>query len=223
MTAETKTAILDSATRLFAQRGYDGASLRDILQDAKVNSAAAHYHFGSKEAVYRAAIERWLLPLGEERRRSFDALRFEKLSTEERLDGLIRAYVSPHLRLCSRPEAHNYMRLIARFGHEPTEIIRPIYVDDIEPVRKLYIKALSETVPAFDLDTTRRLFGVAVDLMSTMVIDPSYESMSGRSAMPNDPERLVHYVAVLVTGGILALAEEAGNEERVRRVDKRSH
>ena len=223
MTAETKTAILDAATHLFAERGYEGASLRDILQDANVNSAAAHYHFGSKEAVYRAAIERWLLPLCEERQRSFDSLRFENIGPKERLERLIRAYIGPHLQLCNRPEARDYMRLISRFGQEPAEIIRPIYVEDIEPVRKLYVKALREIVPAFDVDTARRLFGMAVELMGSAAFDPSYESMAGRSAMPNDPELLIHSVVVLATGGILALAEETENRERVRGENKSLH
>ena len=50
----TKTKILDTAERLFAQKGFDAVSLRNIVEAAKVNLAAVHYHFGSKQALLHA-------------------------------------------------------------------------------------------------------------------------------------------------------------------------
>ena len=48
-----------AAERLFAERGLDGVSLRQINQAAGCrNVAAIHYHFGSKEALITALIER---------------------------------------------------------------------------------------------------------------------------------------------------------------------
>ncbi len=43
--------ILDTAERLFAMRGFDGASVRDIAQEADVNIAMISYYFGSKERL----------------------------------------------------------------------------------------------------------------------------------------------------------------------------
>ena len=50
----TKEALLQSATQVFAELGYHGASLRDLAQHAKVNQALISYHFGSKEGLYLA-------------------------------------------------------------------------------------------------------------------------------------------------------------------------
>ena len=55
---DTKQRILDSAERLFADNGFEGTSLRTIIGDAKVNLAAIHYHYHSKEALVDAVILR---------------------------------------------------------------------------------------------------------------------------------------------------------------------
>ena len=42
----TKTKILDAAEILFADKGFNGTSLREITSQAEVNLAAVNYHFG---------------------------------------------------------------------------------------------------------------------------------------------------------------------------------
>src|SRR6266436_9898623 len=64
---DTKQRILDSAERLFAEYGFAGVSLRAIIADAKVNLAAIHYHYRSKEALFDAVILRRLEPINDER------------------------------------------------------------------------------------------------------------------------------------------------------------
>jgi len=54
---ETRGRILDTALALFAAEGYDSASTRAIAEQAEVNLPAIQYYFGSKEGLYRAAIE----------------------------------------------------------------------------------------------------------------------------------------------------------------------
>ncbi|XOV85102.1 MAG: TetR/AcrR family transcriptional regulator [bacterium] len=202
----TNDAILDAACRHFAQSGFGGASLRAILRDAGVNAAAAHYHFGSKEAVYRAAVERTLAPLMQTRADQFANLSLNQRDPAKNLDALIRAYVTPHLQLCADPAQHNYMTMMARFGAEPEAIIAGIYADIVEPTRKLYLNALTEIVPQVDLDTARRLFGWVTLIMSSSPFEPGYQSMSGHSAMPIDPEPLIDHVVAMSRGGILAVA-----------------
>ncbi len=53
----THDRILAAARELFTSRGYDSVSVRDIVAKARVNLGAVTYHFGSKEALYHAAIE----------------------------------------------------------------------------------------------------------------------------------------------------------------------
>jgi len=54
---DTRQRILDSALRLFAERGYAGTSIRDIAEELEVTKAAVHYHFPSKEQIVQALLE----------------------------------------------------------------------------------------------------------------------------------------------------------------------
>ena len=52
----TRMRIIKAAARIFAEHGYEGASIRNIVANADVNQAAINYHFGSKEGLYRAVL-----------------------------------------------------------------------------------------------------------------------------------------------------------------------
>lgn len=55
---DKKDYILDVAERVFAEKGFDGASTRLISGEAGVNMAMLNYYFGSKEGLFLAIIER---------------------------------------------------------------------------------------------------------------------------------------------------------------------
>ena len=48
--------LVEIACRLFAARGYEGTSLRDIAQEAQITKAALYYHFPNKEALYQQIV-----------------------------------------------------------------------------------------------------------------------------------------------------------------------
>ncbi|MCY1163770.1 TetR/AcrR family transcriptional regulator [Polaromonas sp.] len=48
--------IIGIACRLFAKRGYEGTSLRDIAEEAQITKAALYYHFPNKEALYHRIV-----------------------------------------------------------------------------------------------------------------------------------------------------------------------
>ncbi len=54
---DTRRRILDTAIEVFAAVGYEAASTRALAERAGVNLPAIPYYFGSKEGLYRAAIE----------------------------------------------------------------------------------------------------------------------------------------------------------------------
>jgi TetR/AcrR family transcriptional regulator len=54
----SRAAILDAAERLFAERGFDAASLGDIAVAAGLSRGTPSYFFGSKERLYEAVLER---------------------------------------------------------------------------------------------------------------------------------------------------------------------
>jgi len=62
-TAETKQnenskyKIMEVATKLFAEKGFDGVSTRDICKQANINISMISYYFGGKQELYQAIIE----------------------------------------------------------------------------------------------------------------------------------------------------------------------
>ena len=54
----SRESILDAAEELFARQGVRGASIRSINKAAGLSPAAVHYHFGSRDAVLDAVIQR---------------------------------------------------------------------------------------------------------------------------------------------------------------------
>ena len=53
---ETRRQILDAAARAFSESGFVGATTRTVAARAGVNVATLHYHYGSKEGLYRAVL-----------------------------------------------------------------------------------------------------------------------------------------------------------------------
>src|SRR6476659_3966469 len=57
--------ILDEATRLFAERGYEGTSMADLAERVGLRKASLFHHFASKEVLYAAVLERLVQAVGE--------------------------------------------------------------------------------------------------------------------------------------------------------------
>ena len=58
--ARTTGAILDSAERHFLERGFQAAKVDEIAEEADVAVGSVYNHFGSKEGLYSAALDRAL-------------------------------------------------------------------------------------------------------------------------------------------------------------------
>jgi AcrR family transcriptional regulator len=54
---DTRAEIVDAARAAFAERGYDGASLRGIARDAGVDPSLVHHYFDGKAALFVAALD----------------------------------------------------------------------------------------------------------------------------------------------------------------------
>lgn len=116
-TTGTKQKILEAAERLFAMRGIDETSVRQILLEAgQRNASAAAYHFGTRDALLRAVLDM--------RREAINRRRLELMSaiSRERRQGdaraLAGALVHPLAELIGRRGAEHYIRVTAQaIGH----------------------------------------------------------------------------------------------------------
>ena len=53
----TRRAILDAATSVFAEKGFSGANVDDIIARVQTTKPSLYYHFGSKEGLFAAVLE----------------------------------------------------------------------------------------------------------------------------------------------------------------------
>lgn len=66
--------ILVAAELAFAQSGFDGAGMKAISTAAEVSQALVHYHFGTKDRLYEAVIQRRSQKINDERHALLDQI-----------------------------------------------------------------------------------------------------------------------------------------------------
>lgn len=146
--ASTRDHLLNVAERHFATLGYAGTSLRGIIKDADVNVAAVAYHFGDKEDLFVAVVERFAKPVVEEQLKRLDAAIAKK---NVKLVDVIRAFYEPPLQIVkSRGTTGEILaQFLGRAQMEP----EPVYslVDKNYSVcRQKFIDALRRLTPALE-------------------------------------------------------------------------
>src|SRR5690348_4122906 len=97
---DKKTHIIESAIELFAEKGFEGTSIRDLATKADVNVAMINYYFGSKEKLFECMVKQkaaYTKDILEE------IVNNDHLSEIEKIDRIIDSYVS---RLFSNRKFH---------------------------------------------------------------------------------------------------------------------
>ncbi len=87
----TRASILQAALEMFAEKGFEGASIRDIAAKVGVNHALIKYHFEDKESLWKAAVEFLFDRLNEEMTVAPESE--EGLSELDRVKNFVRRYV----------------------------------------------------------------------------------------------------------------------------------
>lgn len=87
----TRQKLLDAATQLFAYRGYEGVTVRDIEKAAGVHRGLMAYHFDDKDSLWRAVADHCFGQMRGKINQRFAILK--ELSQEEQLATIVRFYV----------------------------------------------------------------------------------------------------------------------------------
>jgi TetR/AcrR family transcriptional regulator len=90
---DTRRRILDAAERAFALRGFAGARLRDIAQEAGVHHALVHHYYDDKLGLFEQVLERGLSRIS--------TAGMQTLSEPQGVEGSIRAFVSVLFDFCA--------------------------------------------------------------------------------------------------------------------------
>ena len=126
---DTRTRLLDTAGDVFAESGYQAATVREICTRAGVNVALVNYHFGDKLELYTEVLRRSLVAGNST---ILERVRDEQATPEELLRGLIGAMVG---RICGMGNQTPHVRLMVHELAQPTpamprvidEAMRPVY------------------------------------------------------------------------------------------------
>lgn len=204
---DTKRDILDAAEQLFAARGPHAASLRQIIGRARVNLAAVHYHFGSKESLLRAVMARRLVPLNAERL----ALLEEQERTHGRriipLEKVLAALVGPALRLSRNPKKGGgvFMQLLGRCFMEPDPKIQAMLDRQLQEVASRFIPALQRALPKLKTeDFFWRVHFLVGAMAHTMADAERLRTFSGGLCDPDDTEAMIEQLVNFLSAGFKA-------------------
>jgi TetR/AcrR family transcriptional regulator len=115
----TKARLLDAGEREFAARGFAGARLREIAVAAGVQPALIHHYFADKQGLYRAVLDRAMLPTSTES--------WNLLESRSNLEGLVEGFIDmlvgfyaahQHLLSILRHEALSGSQVLADLSRE---------------------------------------------------------------------------------------------------------
>jgi len=140
----TKERILSAAEVLFARRGFDGASLRQLTAAAGVNLAAVNYHFGSKDKLIEQVFRRRLDALNARR---LDALSKVIGTDNTTLEDVLDAYIRPALELSHDDNGALFMRVLARAFAEHDDTLRHFLSENYGHVMRQFTAEFARLLP----------------------------------------------------------------------------
>jgi AcrR family transcriptional regulator len=174
--------ILRVAENLFAEKGFEGASVRDIAENAGVNVAMISYYFGSKERLMEAIFEE---------RMNFIRLRIEALVKDDSLDpmGKVSKIISEHIdRAIYRMQFYKLMLCEQVINKNPTiiNLITEIKKRNLEVISKLITDGQEKGVFRKDIDILL-LFNTMYGTVSQMLVGSDiYKAFNGLANLSNE-------------------------------------
>jgi TetR/AcrR family transcriptional regulator len=184
-----KDEILEVATRLFAERGYEGASMNDVAELVGMRKASLFYHFATKDALYEAVVDRVIMSMHE----PLQAIYASGGTFAERLDAVTRTLVDT---LGARPYV---ARLLLRETMDWGPVMRSTLADRMLLVFEASTQWLlaGQAEGAFEVADPRHMMLTAVGMhFLPFAIGQLVERFTGKS--PFEPEFIAHHREELV-------------------------
>ncbi|MBW2107127.1 MAG: CerR family C-terminal domain-containing protein [Deltaproteobacteria bacterium] len=207
-TDTTETArerILDTAESLFAQRGFDGVTVRQITSAARCNLAAVNYHFGNKKSLYLEVFRSRWVPRAKRLQAHFRANLADQASMRPDAAAVARSLAHTFLAgPMTDEERQRHHQLMSREMGRPTEAFQMVAEDVIRP----FFKELAELLrPA--LPKTVDQEGLSLNLLSILALvlyfnfaREAVTRITGRKYDKAFKDRLVDHIVTFVRNGL---------------------
>jgi AcrR family transcriptional regulator len=179
---QRKAELLEAAELLFADRGYHGATMRDITSAASVPLGLATYHFRSKQKLYEAVLRRrepeLIAALGDSLATLLDR------SCTPSVEELVEAYVSPHVRLVQADKGwRNYIRILHQLaGRDDRRDLGALLFGPFQEMRERFLTVFVRSLPSVDPERLR----VALIFVRMVQVSFMAEGLSGSASSDSD-------------------------------------
>jgi AcrR family transcriptional regulator len=138
----TRDRIMKAAERLFAERGYDGTSIRAIVTKARVNQAAINYHFVGKDGLYSEVLRGAFRALTEHQLAHAEDTK--AMSREQALGEFVRGQLRP---LIAADELSRHIRIFNWETVRPTAVFRKLVREEATPFIGLAVDLVRRFLP----------------------------------------------------------------------------
>jgi AcrR family transcriptional regulator len=139
----TRDKILTAAVRLFAERGYDGASIRAIVAKARVNQAAITYHFDGKDGLYREVLRIAFAAMTQDE--TINAETMAAMPREEALRRFVRRQLRP---LVTHDDISRYLQIFNWESVRPSAVFKAFLAEEAAPLMALASDLVRRFLPA---------------------------------------------------------------------------
>ena len=205
---ETKERILNAAEQLLSERGYHGTTLREITRLSGMQVSLSYYHFGSKEDVLSAVVDRRANEHLAHFRRSLDSARQSSQGNPISVDALIDAFVRPALERLVQGDSgwKCYVQLLAHLANESAraDYAKPFFRFD-ELVAE-FIEEFKTILPDANEKDLHWAFyflqsAMTIELLQTGMIDRQSQNLCDSSNI----EETIEQMKSFFSAGLLAL------------------
>jgi AcrR family transcriptional regulator len=200
--AGARGSILKAAEQVFAEFGFDAASLRQIAVQADVPVALVSYHFEGKLGLYREVFRARIPNVIEQRKAGLELARMED-DPERRLDMIVKALLSPMLRLRTTEGSSRFGVLLAREANDPNSAERGIIREVFDPVAQTTIDLLKQTLPGRSEAQIVWAFQMMIGTMVYIMADSGRSAqLSGGACDPADADATLRHIVPLLLNGL---------------------
>jgi len=201
--------LLDVAEHLFADRGFDGTSIRELATAAGCNIASVNYYFGSKQKLYEEVFRRHLIPMRDGRIGSISKVMAQSSGKPE-LEDLLRAFAFAFVEpLTDESRAARFMKLMGREmvdSHLPAEVFaEDVVIPTVTAMRTALLKACPGLDPA---RVPLLVYSVMGQLMHAVHTRPILEKVNSRHIPTFSLPAIIDHVVEFSAIGIRAFAGE---------------
>lgn len=143
---DSREKLLAAALHLFAARGVDRVSVRDIAHEAGVNSALVGYYFRSKDGLLSQLYRRHCEPMNAERIRLLGS--FSRGGTQPSLEKILEAFIRPALAITTGSDGlSEFTRLRALLAVENSAALQALVAANFDHSTSIFVSALERCLP----------------------------------------------------------------------------